>query len=386
MQLLNKKAIIFAPEIIDYRLTKRIQALEENGFKQVCFAYYRKRDSKDIKANYIRLATVKDKSYFLRIIKLASALLVVYSNRDKLQNTDLFYAINLDLAFLAYCTKKITGSNAPIIYEVADVMSVMLSKNILGHLLRFIEKIILKKTQTLVVTSPAYIKHYFGPTQTYNGSWFLLENKLFIDSTKESMNITSTKASRLNTPKNTWTIGYFGALRCTRSLSIIKNIVESLPNNVTFYIRGYLMDVDENAFENLLQSHKQNVIFNGTYKNPNDLPEMHEKIDFVWTFDFQERGTHSKWILPNRLYEGGFFEVPMLGPKGFETGNFIEKHKIGWTFDEPYSENIIKFLTHLKVEEYLKIKSNYKLIPKVQFASKKDFAVMCQSVLEIVKD
>ncbi len=379
---MNKKAIIFAPEIIDYRLTKRIQALEENGFQHVCLAYYRKRDSKGIKTKYIRLATVKDKSYFLRVIKLASSLLVVYSNRDKLRDTDLFYAINLDLAFLAYCTKKITGSNAPIIYEVADIMSIMLSKNIFGNLLRSLEKLILKKIKILVVTSPAYMKHYFWPIQKYSGPWFLLENKLFIDPEEESMSIATTSISKLNTSKNTWTIGYFGALRCRRSLTIIKEIAESLLNNVTFNIRGYLMDLDEDDFENLLLSHRQNVRYRGSYKNPGDLPEMHEKIDFVWAFDFQERGTHSKWILPNRLYEGGFFEVPMLGPKGFEIANFIEKHKIGWTFDEPYAENIIRFLMKLKSEEYLKIKSNYKLISKMQFASKKDFSVMCQNVLD----
>ena len=67
-----------------------------------------------------------------------------------------------------------------------------------------------------------------------------------------------------------------------------------------------------------------------------------------------KHGASGGWLLPNRLYEGGYFGVPHLAEAGSETGNYVERLGIGWTFPAN-SEAIIAFLSTV-LEHYVPVK------------------------------
>ena len=81
-----------------------------------------------------------------------------------------------------------------------------------------------------------------------------------------------------------------------------------------------------------------NVIFHGRYQAPDDLAEIYAPLDAVWAGDFMEAGANSEWLLPNRLYEGGYFAVPPIAPAGTQTAKWIEAHGTGLLVDEPLKQ------------------------------------------------
>lgn len=60
-----------------------------------------------------------------------------------------------------------------------------------------------------------------------------------------------------------------------------------------------------------------------------------------------EAGFNSVWLLPNRIYEGGYFCTPAIAPKGTETARWIEDRACGFTIDEPVETSLIDLLRQL---------------------------------------
>ena len=57
-------------------------------------------------------------------------------------------------------------------------------------------------------------------------------------------------------------------------------------------------------------------------------------------------------MLPNRIYQGGYFGVVPLAAETTETGAYMMRNGLGYTFSEPYPENVAKLLSELTWEEY----------------------------------
>ena len=53
-----------------------------------------------------------------------------------------------------------------------------------------------------------------------------------------------------------------------------------------------------------------------------------------------EAGYNSVWLLPNRIYEGGYFATPAIAPNLTETAGWIEQKACGFTISEPLSETL----------------------------------------------
>src|SRR3546814_1169595 len=83
-------------------------------------------------------------------------------------------------------------------------------------------------------------------------------------------------------------------------------IAEALPDSVEIYLRGVPTETGLAAFQQAIAGHP-NMIYGGEYRNPDDLPEIYGRVHLTWAFDFLDEGSNSDWLLPNRLYEGGYF-------------------------------------------------------------------------------
>jgi succinoglycan biosynthesis protein ExoL len=61
---------------------------------------------------------------------------------------------------------------------------------------------------------------------------------------------------------------------------------------------------------------------------------LYGDLDLVWAGDFMEAGYNSVWLLPNRLYEGGYYAVPPIAPEGTQTAKWINARGVGFTVAE----------------------------------------------------
>jgi len=76
-------------------------------------------------------------------------------------------------------------------------------------------------------------------------------------------------------------------------------------------------------------------------------------LDVVWAGDFMEAGFNSVWLLPNRLYEGGYYGVPPIAPAGTETAAWIDQRATGFTVSEDLSATLPALIAKLIAEPAL---------------------------------
>ena len=73
-----------------------------------------------------------------------------------------------------------------------------------------------------------------------------------------------------------------------------------------------------------------------------------------------EAGQNSVWLLPNRIYEGGYYGVPSVAPGGTQTATWINAHNVGFTVNEPLNETLPHLIANLAGDrtEISKYKNN----------------------------
>ncbi len=90
-----------------------------------------------------------------------------------------------------------------------------------------------------------------------------------------------------------------------------------------------------------------NVSFGGRYRAPEDLAGIYGELDLVWAGDFMEAGFNSEWLLPNRIYEGGYHAVPPVAPAGTETARWIEDRGVGFALPEDLASTLPALIARL---------------------------------------
>lgn len=306
--------------------------------------------------------------------------------RKELYGSGVLYAINLDQLLLAMFTKLMFCRRAILAYEVADIQRPFVRKDVVGAGVRWVERHCLNRVDLLIVTSPAYIKHFYGPVQGFRGEWFLLENKIYPEPRDQLPVTVGANKDRVHkgNDEGRWVVGWYGALKCEKSWAIINKIARTIPDKVEFTLGGYPTKLNPDVFFSTIRD-VENINYIGEYRHPDDLVNIYRDIDFVWCFDFSNEENNSVWCLSNRVYEGGYFEVPLLGSKGYEVGKFIDKYHIGWTFSEPYTQSIREFFSRLTCDEYMAVRRRYKEIDKDVFAGARQYNEMCEKLESLLR-
>ena len=366
----------FAHERGDARVMKRIAALQAQGKEVIGFTFHRVRDKPDIAPTWenIHLGTTYNRRYLQRLSVFAKCMGILWANRQRLGNCSTLYVVNTDNALLALLGRFFSGRRVPLVLELADIQPAMTGNGIVSKILRSIERFVLKRVSLLVTTSPGFVRNYFEPIQGYTGEIFLLENKVYPSHQlpPEISDRTSPIASG-----RPWVIGCFGALRCERSLEIMHELALKLGDRVRFVLRGYPAGTITDDFEKLLGD-IPNFQFLGPYNYPDDLAEMYAGIDFNWAFDMSDPNGNSAWLLPNRIYEGGCFGVPVIAAKETETGRWIEQHELGRTFAEPLLESLFHFFETVSQTDWQTLKTRCMATRRDAFTGESDYTRLAQ--------
>lgn len=268
-------------------------------------------------------------------------------------------------------------------YEVLDVQRVFTSPGLAGRLFRFAERRLLHRTELLVVSSEAFVRAYFEPVQGFAGDWFLLENKMFgLDPAVQAARPTpDAPGGPACPPDGPWVIAWLGNLRCPRSPHLLCRIAERLGERVRIHIHGHPTETGLDRFLELIAG-QPNLIYRGEYKSPDDLRTIYGQAHFAWAFDYLDAGTNSRWLLPNRLYEGCFFGVPALADQSVETGRRVDQLKLGWTVEEPVDQAVASLLDRLDGHAWRERRRALLALPASTFLDQGDTAQLCRTMLD----
>ncbi len=371
----------FAHERGDARVVKRIAALQDQRWKVVGFTFHRVREKPELPPGWqnIHLGTTYNRRYFRRLWAFVKAIGVLWANRDRLGNCGVIYAVNTDNALLALLGRFFAGRRVPLVLELADIQPVMTGKGLVAKIFRAIERVVLERVALLVTTSPGFVREYFLPVQNFTGEIFLLENKVYPSRRLPLAEAASEVPVAHGQP---WVIGGFGALRCRRSLEMMHALALRLGERVRFVLRGYPAGTLADEFDDLLGD-LPNFVYGGSYFYPDELAELYAGIDFNWAFDQTDPNGNSAWLLPNRIYEGGCFGVPVLGAAVTETGRWIEEHALGWTFAEPLEESLAAFFEALTVTDWAVVKHRCAEHPRGEFTGDDDYVNLAKRLKEL---
>jgi len=366
----------FGQDCTDSAVIRRVTALQAAGMAVLGFTFRRRKFNRDYVPTWddVALGETRDRDYLGRLVKLVKAVGIIAAHRRRLRAARILYARNIDMALLAWFAKIVSRSRGRLVYEVLDVQRAFLGAGARARLLRWVERRILARAALLVVSSPAFIDRYFVPMQGFVGNWSLLENKVLATPAV----LAAPAAPRA--PDGRLAIGWFGTLRCVRSLEILARIAEALPQTVRVDLRGFPTETGLEPFLRVVERHPA-MTYGGEFFSPSDLPRLYGAIDLAWCFDFLDAGGNSDWLLPNRLYDCGLFNVPALAASDTETGRRVADLGMGWTFAEPLAESLIDFLRTLTPEALAARRARMAALPPRLFREEGDTARLMRAVL-----
>ncbi|MBV9995261.1 MAG: glycosyl transferase family 1 [Caulobacteraceae bacterium] len=241
-------------------------------------------------------------------------------------------ARSLEMLVVGDAARRAHAPNARLAYECLDVHRLMVSPGPAGRLLRALERAILRRAQLLIVSSPAHLTSYFEPRQGLNRSLRLpvltVENKVFELPAARPRGCVPARR-----PGPPWRIGWFGMLRCRRSLELLSQLARRRPGQVEVVIGGRPSEREFADFEADV-ARTPGMIFAGAYA-PEDLEALYGSVHFSWAIDYFEEGANSRWLLPNRLYEGGRYGAAPIALKGTEVGRWLEQRGLGLVVEDP---------------------------------------------------
>ena len=285
----------------------------------------------------------------LRIIVLAGSVI------KACRRADLFMARNLEMLSIAVRVRAALRRDIRLIYECLDIHRLMLSDRPHGKALRGLERWLMRDVALLVVSSPAFITHYYQARQHVRPPVLLVENKV--------LDLSAAPEPRLEGDRRAgppWRIGWFGMIRCRRSLRMLIALTDAMDGQVEVIIRGRPSYSEFDDFEATVSSARW-VRFEGPYA-ASDLARHYAEVHFVWAIDYFEAGLNSSWLLPNRLYEGSWFGSVPMAEKHVETGAWLARRKAGVLRGSP-AEEMPEFVRTLTAETYSQLRMKIRSIP-----------------------
>jgi hypothetical protein len=321
----------FVHDLTDPAVGRRIAMLRAGGAEVVVFGFRRVEAAPGEVggARAVDLGRTHDGRFGQRLWRTALAAVGIERWRGQLARADLIIARNLEMLAVAQAARVRCRLDARLVYECLDVHRLMLDAGPKGQMLRLAERALMRRASQLVVSSPAFLTHYFEDVQGLGRelelATLLVENKVLdLDGQRP--------VRRKPAAGPPWRIGWLGAIRCQKSLDLLCDLARARPDLVEVKIAGRpaygeFRDFDAQVAE------APGVSFLGPYTAA-DLPALYGDCHFVWAIDFMEAGLNSDWLLPNRLYEGGRHGAVPIALSSVETGRWLA----GRGFDLPLAD------------------------------------------------
>jgi succinoglycan biosynthesis protein ExoL len=337
-------------DLFDPAVRRRVMMLRAGGAKVTLAGFRRAKGAAaglgDIVP--IDLGATKDGRFAQRLVAVGRAALSLGTKLRGVAKPDLIIGRNLEMLALANRAKALFAADTPVVYECLDVHRLLLRPGGIGKAMRAAERLLGRNSVLLMTSSPAFVREYFEPFHQLSAPVALLQNKVLEIAEKpvEGLQLAAPPAAG-----EAWKIGWFGALRCRKSLQLLAAFTRRMDGRFEVVLRGRPAYSEFDDFDRLVAAEPY-VHFAGSYRNPEDLAAIYGEVHFCWAIDFFEEGLNSSWLLPNRLYEGCRFGAVPIAMRSTETGRFLADRHLGLLLDDPSADALAALLGGLGADDY----------------------------------
>lgn len=349
----------FVHNLNDPAVHRRVRMLHTGGAKVTLIGFFRGEIPGEVEGcKPVVLGRTHDARLLQRVAATVKGALRVGRLREILANADVVMARQLELLAIGARARRLLAPGATLVYECLDIHWLMIARGVPGWAMRRLEGRLLGKCHLLIVSSAGFVREYFSKYYRTLPPVLILENKML------AQEIGDTAAIRAfeRPPRPPWRIGWFGNIRCRRSLALLSEVARLLPGQVEVVIRGRpaytaIPDLNERVAE------QPGLTFLGPYDRSRDLPRIYGEVHFAWAIDFFNEGGNSDWLLPNRIYEGSLFGAVTLALASVETGRWLADHGAGVLLSEPLESSLVRFFQGLDEEGYLAARAAVDALP-----------------------
>ena len=215
------KVLYLVPNLADSAVARRIHMLRLGG-AEIDVAGFRRAgtDVPDLDVEtYLELDETFDARFAQRLWATVWARASIRRWAARLPQPDLIIARNLEMLSLASRLRGFWPNQPPIVYECLDIHRLMLREDAVGRAMRGAERHWGSQASLLLTSSPAFLRNYFD---VYGGPPAeIVENKVLWDGETRGRNPALAVPASQGTPLR---IGWFGALRCARSLRALTGL------------------------------------------------------------------------------------------------------------------------------------------------------------------
>ncbi|MBB4571503.1 hypothetical protein [Rhizobium leucaenae] len=292
-----------------------------------------------------------DGKFIQRAASVARTMLTLQYLFRRVRRPDVIISRNLEMLAIAHRANVVFGGALPIVYECLDIHRLLLRHDAAGTIIRRSEGYFGRRAKLIVTSSPAFIDHYFRSMSELRAPVMLVENKVI--ALEESTQSSDCTGSPDGPP---WKIGWFGALRCRRSLKLLADFSRALEGKFEIVLRGRPAYAAFDDFDAVVAKEPY-LSFLGPYENPEDLPAIYGAVHFSWAIDFFEEGLNSNWLLPNRLYEGCLHGAVPIAIEGTETARFLARHAIGIRLPEATPRGLIAVFSQMDIPMFRQLRN-----------------------------
>ena len=280
----------------------------------------------------------------LRIGILLSGIFRLRRALKTITSKDVLFVDAHDALAATLAARFLSRNRSRLICQVLDVHYLLLYPSIYRSTLRALERWTLNRIDLLIVPTHGNIDQYYGPIARFRGEAAVVHNKL----------PTGEAANPLPAPsfEGTWVIGWFGSLRCERTLEILCRTAELMGSRVKILAAGNC-DLPRADFERAIGRHS-NILYLGNFHAPNDAARLYGQVHIACGLHF-EPPDKSKWALAVRILEGGAYGRPAIARADSDMGRFVADNGTGWTLSEPCEQELPKLLGSLTWESYCRV-------------------------------
>jgi succinoglycan biosynthesis protein ExoL len=351
------KIAYFVHDLADAAVHRRVRMMR--SFADVTLLGFHRSDTAVLQLDGVDTVDL-GRTMDARLGQRALAVLQAVMNSGRwegcMAGTTVFIARQLEMLVLAAMVRRRIAPTAPLVFECLDIHRLMLTHHPVSIVLRILERHLLRSCSMLVVSSPAFLTSHFAGYGSALPPQLLLENKVLAEDVPSGL-LDCIGKLRATVPSEgpPWRIGWFGVIRCRRSLQLLANLVTALPGVVEVIIRGRPRRNVIPGFDQVVKA-TPGLSFLGEYDRHTELAALYANVHFAWAVDFYEAGRNSDWLLPNRLYEGTLNGAVPLVLASVETGRWLAVRQCGVrledTRDQSLERSLLEFFGGLDSTRY----------------------------------
>lgn len=341
----------------DAAVRRRIAMLEAGGASVRLAGFRRGEPQPGVAADFGPTVPARLDQRILRVIETC------WNHRryaSAVAGVDLVLCRNLESLLIGVLLRRLYNRKARIAYEVLDIHRAMLAQGWKGRVMRWIERRLAGSADLLLTSSPAFAREYFGRINPLKLPVRLVENKVFPPAAVHR------RPREAAAPGRPLRIGWFGVIRCRKSLAILRDAAALMGGRLEVDIRGKPAEHEFEDFHGTIAG-SPFLTFHGAYR-PQDLPDHYGEVDLVWAIDFFEQGLNSSWLLPNRLYEGCLSGAVPIAEAKVETGRWLQERGIGLLLDPVDAATLVAMLQTLEAERLAALRAAVEALPEATWS------------------